>query len=169
MTRRVLHHATRALGALLAATLLASAADESPAADAEKLLEYRVKAAFLFNFAKFTEWPASAFLDAGSPIVIAVLGQDPFGPILEATVEGKRIGGRAIVVRRFARPEDLEPAHILFAGTLERGRTAAVLLALSKSPTLTVGDDEGFIHAGGMVRFVRRDNKVRFQIDVNRV
>jgi hypothetical protein len=127
--------------------------------------EYAVKAAFLYNFAKFVEWPAAAFRGPRDPMTLCVLGEDPFGGELDQTVDGKTALGRPIVVRRFAQPAGLEECRILFVSSSEGPRFARVLAAVGGRAMLTVGEEEAFARAGGIISFVVRQNRVRFQID----
>jgi hypothetical protein len=155
-------HSNRIVAGLVFATL-AAAQLPGPARGAERdsALEYRVKAAFLYNFAKFVEWPAQ---DTG-PIVLGVLGQDPFGAILDQTVGQKTINGRPVVVRRFASVPQARECHIVFVGASEKARSAEILPRLANSGILTVGERRGFLQAGGMVEFVVEDNNVHFEIN----
>ncbi len=146
--------------ALLGATLTAA----SPPAAAPP--EYRIKAVFLFNFAQFVEWPAGAFHDAQAPLVIGVLGEDPFGADLDEAVRGERIGGRALVVRRYRRVEDIGECQILFISGSEADRLEKILARLQGRSLLTVGDADNFNRLGGMVRFVTVNNKIRLRINV---
>jgi hypothetical protein len=127
------------------------------AGEAENRLEYQVKAAFLFNFLKFVEWPPAA---AGTPWVIGVLGHDPFGEMLDETVRGKIVNGRRIDVRRYSQPGDVRDCNILFIGRGDYERTGIPALA----GMLTVGEAPGFLKAGGAVNFNLDDNRVRFEI-----
>src|SRR5262245_59970628 len=102
--------------------------------------EYTLKAAFLYHFTKFGKWPDTAFEDAASPFVIGVLGEDPFGPLLDQTVKGKTVQDRPLEVRRFAQLDDLGSCHLLFVSTSERKHLGAVFQKLGASPVLTVGD-----------------------------
>jgi hypothetical protein len=135
-----------------------------PGAQSEQPTEYEVKAAYLFNFARFIEWPAEAFEDSTSPITIGILGEDPFGQVLEQTIDGKTVRGRPIVVLR---SRGYESCHILFIGLSEKKNLNKVLERLSESSTLTVSDLEDFATRGGMVGFVINDNKIRFEINVD--
>lgn len=144
--------------ALLA--LLTLSASLTFPASAQDSLEYRVKAAFLFNFAKFIEWPQGE----SEEFVIAVLGQDPFGPVLEATLAGKEVGGLPIAVRRIESLEGPDVGQILFVSRSEDEIVAEHLARLGTG-VLTVGESKPFARAGGMVNFVLRDGKVRFEID----
>jgi hypothetical protein len=136
-------------------------------AEAPSASEYEVKAAFLYNFAKFVEWPPAAFADQSSALVIGVLGDDPFGVDLDRVVEDKTVNGRALVVRRFKRLEDLTACHILFVSASESGRLAHILDLLRKSSVLTVDESDQFVHLGGIINFTMRDSKVHFVINVD--
>ena len=127
--------------------------------------EYQVKAAFLFNFAKFVEWPPEAFATDTSPIVIGVLGENPFGGDLEATIRSKQINNRSLVIKEFRSPTEATNCHILFISASEKTRLPEILSGLSKTNVLTVSETEGFTASGGMVNFVRENNKIRFQIN----
>ena len=128
--------------------------------------EYQIKAVFLFNFAQFVEWPASAFADEHAPLVIGVLGEDPFGDQLDAAVRGERIGARPLVVRRYRHVEDIADCHILFLSSSESDQFDKILAHLKGRPLLTVGDTDNFNRQGGMVRYVTENNKIRLRINV---
>jgi hypothetical protein len=128
---------------------------------------YELNAAYLFNFAKFIEWPAGTFSDPSAPLVFAVAGEDPFGSILDRTLKGKKIGSRPIVIKRFKRVSDIEPCHILFVSSSLASKLPQVLEKLKGAPTVTVGESEGFARKGGVFRFLLMDNKVRFEINVD--
>jgi hypothetical protein len=152
---------------LLATLLLATAAvcaDGPPSAVAPPT-EYEVKAAFLYNFARFVEWPPDALGSPGDPFVVAVLGRDPFGPVLDETLAGKTIAGRRVEVRRTDRVADALEAEIVFVCASERANVPAILKALDKPGLLTVGDSEGFAEQGGAINFVVQARKVRFEIN----
>ena len=127
--------------------------------------EYEVKAAFVYNFARFVEWPAQAFKEPGDPIKVCILGENPFGRALDNALQGKLAGGRSFVV---AQTSDLKRAlgcHILFVCGSERKRVQAILQSVT-SGVLTVGDMEGFAAQGGVVNFKLEDGKIRFEINV---
>lgn len=128
--------------------------------------EYQVKAVFLFNFAQFVDWPADAFPDADTPFVIGVLGDDPFGSVLDQTVRGERLGGRSFQVRRYQRVDDIKTCHILFISRSEESRPESMPAGLKHRPILTVSDAEGFAERGGMIRFVTDRNRIRLQINL---
>lgn len=140
----------RTAGWLLLAGLLAT----TPLPGQTALREYDVKAAFLYNFVTFTEWPAGAFSQTDSPFVIGILGEDPFGSILDQIVHGEQVRKRALVVRRFKRVEDARSCQLLFISASEGSRTGAILRRLQGCPVLTVGDIPGFAERGGAIGFV---------------
>jgi hypothetical protein len=127
--------------------------------------EYDIKAAFLYNFATFVEWPTAAFPDKESPFVIGVLGQDPFGPTLEDTLRGKTVGGRKIAVKRSDNPRDLGGCQLLFVPGSEWDKAQKILESLKGTPTLTVGEQAGFAAKGGIVNFFVEGKYVRFEIN----
>ena len=128
--------------------------------------EYQIKAAFLYNFVKFVEWPAEAFGDDNAPIILGVLGEDPFGVALES-VEGKIVRGRELVIRRFKGVQDLDFSHILFISSSERARLTQILENLTGSSVLTVGEMAQFAELGGIINFTVRKNEIRFEINVD--
>jgi hypothetical protein len=125
--------------------------------------EYPVKAAFLFNFTKFIEWPPDAFSRPDAPVDICIFGGDPFGKALDETVAGEIVNGRRVVVQRINRPPAPESCHVVFFGGLEKG-VHAVLPELGRG-VLTVGEGEGFLGEGGMIAFVIENRRVRFEIN----
>lgn len=169
---------------MLAASLAGALADEdaspSPAA---------VKAGYLLNLAEFVEWPTNAFPDPAAPIVLGVLGEDPFGPELEK-LKGRKIDGRAIEIRRFKgalefrgeetpgrRQEDLaqkrnkkirelKACHILFISSTEKGFLAAILKSVKDASVLTVGELPEFTQSGGVVGFAGSGARVRIEINL---
>jgi hypothetical protein len=155
------------LGSLVAALVSPLAA--APARSAEESLEYNVKAAFLFNFTKFVDWPADTFADEKSPFQLCVLGEDPFGKILDDVVANEAVNGRPIAVRRLPRGTDPRSCQILFFGRTERERQAEVLASLRGAPVLTVGESDRFLADGGLVSFFLDARKVRFEIHLPNV
>jgi len=127
--------------------------------------EYEIKAAFLYNFARFAEWPPTAVPDSPDVFVIGVLGTDPFGDILDEIAATRTVGDKRIVVRRFATLDEYTPCHILFVAASERARMAAVIEKLRDAPVLLVADTAGFAQAGGTVDLVVEENKVRFEVN----
>lgn len=126
----------------------------------------QVKAVFLFNFAQFVDWPSAAFAGPASPVVIGIIGEDPFGAYLDETVRGETLRGRALVVRRFHQNEDVRRCHIVFLAQSERDRIGTILEGVKGRPILTVSDDPGFLRRGGMVGFAFERNRVRVRINL---
>lgn len=139
----------------------------APVLAQEPLPEYQVKAAYLFNFLKFVEWPEEAFPDPLAPIVIGISGDDPFGNALPQVIIGKTVQGRDLVIHKYHFGEDLRGAHILFIGPSEKKRLPQILSSLRGSSVLTVADTEGFLEAGGMIQFLSENDRVRFAINVD--
>ncbi|MFQ5489736.1 MAG: YfiR family protein [Phycisphaerae bacterium] len=140
------------------------------AQEIDKTKALKVKAAYLFNFAKFIEWPNKADGQTKSPFVFGVMGNDSFGRVLGRTVRAKSIAGRTIEVRRMQwdATEDrsaLRSCHILFIGSSERSRVGDIFAALQGAPTLLVSDLEGFARAGGMIGFVLEAGRIVFEIN----
>ncbi|HKQ62541.1 MAG TPA: YfiR family protein [Candidatus Polarisedimenticolaceae bacterium] len=133
------------------------------ARSAESLSEYGIKAAYLYYFATFVEWPAAPST-VGTPFVVGVLGEDPFGPVLEETLRGKAVGDRPFVVRRLRRAKDARECAILFVSPAEGERLEAILEDLAGAPVLTVGDTARFVQRGGHVGLWMEGKKVRFEI-----
>lgn len=135
-------------------------------AEAAISAENQVKAVFLFNFTQFVKWPARTFADAQAPIVIGVLGEDPFGPYLDGVVQNEKIGERPIVVRRYRRLEDLAECQLLFISRSESARLEQICEQLRNWSVLTVGDSENFNRQGGMVRLATESGKIQLRINV---
>jgi hypothetical protein len=135
-------------------------ADLAPVAE-----EYQVKGAFLLNFAKFVAWPASAFKGPDDPIVICILGQNPFGPALERAAQNASAGKRSIQVRSIQTLQQLGACQIVFASSAERKRVRGVVDALQGGAVLSVGETEGFLSTGGMIAFRVEGERVRIEIN----
>ncbi len=124
-----------------------------------------MKAVFLFNFAQFVDWPTRAFPDSTAPLVIGVLGKDPFGPFLDATVRGETVRGRPLEIRRYQQVNEITSCHILYISTSEEGQLETILGALKDRPVLTVSESPGFALRGGMIRFVSEHSHIRLRIN----
>lgn len=129
--------------------------------------ELEVKAVFLFNFVQFVDWPENAFSGPEDPVVIGVLGSDPFGQLLDDVVRGEMVKGRSLVVTRFRRVEDIKSCHVLFISPSLARMYEHILTTLDAQPTLTVGETENFT-ALGMVRFISEQNRVRLEVNVEK-
>jgi hypothetical protein len=155
--------------ALLGMTLHCTSTADAQAGDADSS-EYLIKAGFIYNFAKFVEWPSATFSQPDSPIVIGVLGTDPFGSVLDRIVEDKKIGARGFVVKRYKWGKDLKDlkdCKILFVSASEKAHVDEILQSVKGQPILTVGETPGFAERGGVIRFTVEDNRVRFEVNVD--
>ena len=132
----------------------------------ESPTDYQVKAAYLFNFLKFVEWPGDPLADTHGHWVIGITGDNSFGDELTQIIAGKTVQGHELQVRRFQTGEDLRACHVLFISVSEKKRLPSMLAALNGSSVLTVSDMDHFIDSGGMIQFVTEEKRVRFGIDV---
>jgi hypothetical protein len=126
---------------------------------------YDFKAAYLYHFAQLVTWPESAFQNPDSPLVIAVLGRNPFGDKLALSIRGKQINGRPIEIRECSKVEEAAQSHLLFISESEASRLPQILAYLKDKPVLTVSETSQFIDAGGAINFYLRDRKIRFEIN----
>jgi len=129
---------------------------------ADRTLEYQVKAAFLLNFTKFVEWPAAAFEGPASPINICIFGDDPFGGALDRMLGGEDVNGRSLTVGRITRTPGLKTCQVLFLPDSEK---EGLKMLPGLGPVLTVGEEESFLHHGGMIAFIIENRRVRFRIN----
>ncbi|MDE2450746.1 MAG: YfiR family protein [Gammaproteobacteria bacterium] len=148
-----------ALAMFLAAALLGGrTAAAAPSAQ-------QVEAVFLFYFSQFVDWPPGAFSNGQAPIVIGVLGNDPFGPALDQAVAGERVNGHPILVRRLNSIGDATGCHILYISSSESRQLPQILSTLKGRSVLTVSDLDHFVRSGGMIRFALVDQHVRLLIN----
>ena len=136
---------------------------------AQVFKEYDLKAAFLYHLTQFVEWPPEAFSAAEDPLVIGVLGTDPFGKTLNEIVRDEVVKNRKLIVQQYRNKEEIKGCHILFISQSEGERLDEILSALKGRHILTVGDTEGFAQRGGMVRFITEKNKIRLRINMDSV
>lgn len=145
--------------------LLITAAVATPARGQErKLGEYEVKAAFIYNLAKFVEWPGKS-LDNISILTLYIIGDDPFGTDMDA-IRNKLIKGKRIAIKQIDSPDALKNAGILFISSSEKEQLRDILKAVSGLPILTVGDTKSFAQRGVMVNFYPENSKIRFEINL---
>jgi hypothetical protein len=137
-----------------------------PAA-AQRPREYQVKAAYLYGFGRFVEWPSAAPTAADAPFVVCVLGDDPFGPLLDQAVEGGAVKNRPVSVRRIGRAEDGAACDTLFVSASEQPRLPRILEVLDHRPVLTVGDSPEFARRGGMIGFSVEGSRIRFTVNLD--
>jgi hypothetical protein len=155
----------RAARLFLLSLLLLRGGSLADAQEDSQPTEYQIKAAFIFNFAKFVEWPAAAFAKASSPIVVGVLGENPFRDALEKTIKNKTVDEHPVIIREFRAATDATNCHILFISSSEKAQLPQILKQLNGRNVLTVGEMPGFTETGGMINFVLEGTKIRFQIN----
>ena len=127
--------------------------------------EYAMKAAFLYNFANFIEWPEATFRDSAAPLILGIFGEDPFGHNLDA-LEGQPVKGRTLEIKHFTKIEDIIACHILFISSQQQKQLAQVCEVLKDAAVLTVSDElEAFTQSGCIINFVIVKNKIRFEIN----
>lgn len=131
-----------------------------------KPTDYDVKAAYLYNFGRFVEWPAEVTAAQSGHFTVCVLGQDPFGPSLDTTLAGETIGGKRIVAKRISNPQESDDCRILFLSPTEGGHLKKIVAELDKKAVLTVSDIPQFAQLGGMIQFVLEGKRVRFEVNL---
>ncbi len=152
-------------------------------ADSAKSKEYQIKAAFIYNFIKFVDWPEEKMADSNEPIIIGIIGKDPFGRVFEP-IKNKKVKNRIVVIKRFKSFEEikklgehdkaefdrninyLRKCHLLFVCSSEKDKVKEVLALVKDHSVLTVADTKGFLEFGGIINFLMVDKKVRFEINV---
>ena len=153
---------TAALAALLGLGALASAVSADQVVDFDEL-----KAAFVFQFANYVQWPESSFKEASSPIVIGIVGNDAMVKTLSASVRGKMVGAHPIEVTSVGNEKAVAPCHILYIDGSIDTRVDQYLAVTRSKPILTVSDHENFTSEGGVIRLFKKDNKLRFEVNVD--
>lgn len=135
-------------------------------ADSSESSEYLIKAGFIYNFAQLVQWPQAAFSQADSPIIIGILGTDPFGETIDRVVQGKKLEGRSLVVKRLKRGASLRGCNILFVSSSEAAHLEEVLQSTKNLPILTIGEMPNFAVRGGIINLTVEGNKVRFEVNI---
>jgi hypothetical protein len=148
-----------ALGAALLAVPIAQAQSSKPT-------DYEVKAAYLYNFGRFVEWPAKVTTTRSDSFTICVLGEDPFGRALDVTLAGEMIGNQKVAARRISSPGDSVDCRILFISSSEANRLNKIIDALDTSAVLTVSDIPQFSRHRGMIQLVLQENRIRFEVNL---
>jgi hypothetical protein len=161
-----LPHALLRLACLVSLMTLAAWSTCRAAADDAAELEHQVKAAFLYKFAGYVDWPADRFQDPASPIVIAVMGDDAIAAELRDLVDGRSVQERPIMVRRIQAGESLADVHILFIGRTESARMERMLAAVHRHSILLVTDFQGAIMRGSAINFIIADRRLRFEVSI---
>lgn len=162
--RRCKRKQFRSTALALAIVVLAMSAVLLPAQPPSSPTEYQVKAAYLFNFAKFVTWPVEASGQWKS-FQLCVLGSDPFGPLLEQTVQGEMLDGKPVIAKHINSVSDSSGCAIVFVGSSEQRRLPLLLPALEKQHVLTVSDISHFVDRGGQIGFVAEGGHVRFEVN----
>jgi len=155
----------RGLWVSILAALVAGPGSGTPVS-AQVSMEYDLKAVFLYNLANFVVWPEAAYDSPESPFVIAVLGKDPFGRVLDDVVVNEYIGKHPIEIRRLSRHDDVSGCHLLFVAESESRRVPEILGRVRGRPVLTVADRPGFVDAGGMVGIERRSDQLQLSVNI---
>jgi hypothetical protein len=154
---------TRATGLAALLAVVVALTPQGAARAEGGTIEYAVKAAYLYKFAPFVEWPPTVFASASSPFQVCILGRDPFGASLDQAVSGQRVDEHRVVVRRLDRADAASGCHILYLGASPSQTTAEALRAVRGLPILTVADSGREV--GAIIKFIVKDNRVRFDID----
>jgi hypothetical protein len=127
--------------------------------------EYQIKAVFLFNFVNFITWPPNAFKQESDPFRICLLGEDPFGVVLDLTVEDHTVEGRDLKILRLKDIQMIRSCQILFISNSEQARHKDILKTIRTLPVLSIGDNDDFIQQGGMIKFFNHNNKIRLGVN----
>ena len=135
-------------------------------ADAQTPREDQIKAAFVYNFTKFIEWPSTSFADANAAIVIGVLGDSPMATVLDNVVRDRKVNGRPILVRTIQGPADAASIHVLFVSAAESSRWAQLQATIEPRPVVTVGESPWFAQSGGTINFIEQGDKLQFVINM---
>ena len=157
----------RHLRLLIALTMLLTVAPDARGQDPSASSEYLIKAGFIYNFANLVQWPQTAFAQPDSPIVIGILGEDPFGAVIDHALEGKKVNGRGFVIKRLKSASDLNECHILYVSSADITNPGEILHSLKGLPILTIGEMPGFAKRGGIINLVLDNERVRFEVNID--
>jgi YfiR/HmsC-like len=159
--------AIAAVRVLAAALWLCGVVSAAPAQAASSVKEAQIKAAFLYNFTKFIEWPQASFAPLTDTFVVGLFGDSSLQQVLERTVKDRRVNGRSIVVRRVVTPEEVQAVHLLFVEASEEARFADVWQRIAGSTVLLVGESPSFLGSGGCIRLILDEQRLRFEINAS--
>lgn len=151
---------------MLLCALLSAATTVSTAAEEARISETQIKAAFIYNFTKFVEWPAEAFAGKTDPIVIGILGESPLTAVLTTIVENRKVNGRSILVTNVKTAADIERLQMLFVGEEQDEPFAELRSLVAGDAILTIGESTAFAAEDGAIVFVRANGKLRFEINM---
>lgn len=163
---RAARHCRIPVCAMALAALLSLSDTAASWAQASRSLEYQVKAAFLFRFAQFVDWPPDTFPGAETPLNFCVIGKDPFRGVLETTLAGKKVGTHAARVLHVDKILQAQGCHLLFVGEDFSVHLPELIASLHNSAIVTIGDADRFAEQGGMIGFFWEDEKIRFDINL---
>jgi len=166
-TKLIARGASEVLLIFLTLAGLFSGTNRLPAEEPAEPKESQIKAAFVFNFTKFVEWPAARFAAADSPIIIGVFGKSPVAQQLPDAIKDRKVNGRGIVFKPIEKIEDTKSVHLLFVPASADSEVVELLKVMKGTSVLTIGESEVFAKAGGMINFVREGDKVRFEINTD--
>lgn len=136
-------------------------------AQSKPAAEFQVKAAFLYNFTRFIDWPPTAFSSANAPFVIAIIGNDPFGDYLAQVIKSESVNNHRIIIKRYNQLKEVTDCHILFISPPATKKTKEILQLTEHRNILTVSDGDNFTNSGGIVSFYKENNKIRFEINIS--
>jgi hypothetical protein len=136
-------------------------------AQAKTVSEYEVKAAFLYNFTRFIDWPPQTISGSSEPFVIGIIGGNPFGKHLEEVIKGENVGTHPITIVEFNKPDDISKCHILYINSTNTDYIRKVLKSANKQPVLTICESVSFPRLGGHIRFFTEDSKIRFMVNTD--
>ncbi|HKX33468.1 MAG TPA: YfiR family protein [Blastocatellia bacterium] len=134
---------------------------------AQSIDEYQVKIAFLYNFAKFVEWPIETFVTNKGSLTVGVVGEDPFGKTIDQFMNGKTVNGRQVTIKRLKLGQNLKDCHILFISSSEQRRVPQIVESLKGTSVLTISELQQFTQQGGMINLILDDDKIRFEVNLN--
>ncbi len=135
-------------------------------AQQQKSSEYKVKATYIYNFARFVTWPATFSSGKDEAFTVCVLGHDPFGPTLDSTLGNETLDGKPVTIKRISKPQDSAGCRILFISSTEESHLKDILTALDEQGALTVSDMPDFTRRGGMIQFVPEGDRIRFEVNL---
>ena len=128
--------------------------------------EYQLKAAFLYNFTQFVNWPSSSFTSPNAPLVIGVIGKNPFGTYLEQTISGESANGHPIIFQHYSSNEEIKSCQILFINMSEKKKITEIINTQKNKAILTVSDTPHFLEYGGIVKFLNKNDKIKLQVNL---
>lgn len=131
--------------------------------------EYRVKAAFIFNFTQFVEWPSHSFKTPDSPAIIGIIGKDPFGSYLHEAISGESMGSHPLLIRHFENVDEINDCHILFFNINDKTKLKEAIAKIKGKNILTISDANDFAKTGGMIHFYTKDDKINIRINLEAV